>query len=92
MYPGQPQPPAHIDDKFADLHMSSPSAREHGPSACERGPSGLAVAGPIFKNELPRHTPDPPHTAQTLNYPVGPSAYKNERSAYNNGRSGHMAG
>jgi hypothetical protein len=64
--------------------MSEPSARE-------RGPSGPAAADPIF-NELPRHVPETPRTAQTLNYPVGPSAYSDRRSAYNNGWSGHMAG
>jgi hypothetical protein len=61
------------------------------PSTRERGPSGPAVVGPIF-NELPRHAPEPPHTAQTLNYPVGPSAYNDRRSAYYNGRFGHMVG
>jgi hypothetical protein len=44
-----------------------------GPSARERGPSGPATAGPIF-NELLRHAPEPQHTTQNLNYPVGPSA------------------
>jgi hypothetical protein len=57
-YPGQPQPPTHIGDKFANLRISGPSARD-------RGPSGPAAAGPIF-NELLRHAPEPPHTAQTL--------------------------
>jgi hypothetical protein len=28
MYPGQQQPPMHIDDKFANLRMSGPSTRE----------------------------------------------------------------
>jgi hypothetical protein len=84
-YPGQPQPPTHIDDKLADLHMS-------GPSACERGPSGPAVAGPIFRNELPRPAPDPPRTMQTLDNPFKPSAYGTRQSEYNTGRSGHMAG
>jgi hypothetical protein len=81
-YPGQPQPPMHIGDKFADLCMS-------GPSAYERGPSGPAAASPIF-DELPRHEPEPPRSTQTLNYPVGPSAYSDGRSVYNNRRSGHM--
>jgi hypothetical protein len=35
-----------------------------------RGPSGPAAAGPIFRN-----APEQLRTAQTLNYPVGPSAY-----------------
>jgi hypothetical protein len=83
-YPGQPQRPTHISDKFADLCMS-------GPSAHERGPSGLVVVGPIF-DELPRHAPEPPRTTQTLNYPVRPSAYSDEQSAYNNERFGHMPG
>jgi hypothetical protein len=82
-YPRQPQPPMHIGDKFTDLRMSGPSARE-------RGPSGPAMTSPIF-NELPSHVPEPPRTAQTLNYPVGPSAYSDGRSAYNNGWFGHMA-
>jgi hypothetical protein len=50
-YPEQPQ----IGSKSVDLHMSGPSARDHGPS-------GPATAGPIF-NELPRHAPEPPHMA-----------------------------
>jgi hypothetical protein len=83
MYPGQPHPPTHIGDKFADLRMSEPSARE-------RGSSGLVEADPNF-NELLRHAPEPPHIAQTLNYPVGRSAYSDRRFAYNNGRFGHMA-
>jgi hypothetical protein len=41
--PGQPQPPTHIDDKFADLRMSGSSARE-------RRPFGPAAAGPILMN------------------------------------------
>jgi hypothetical protein len=61
------------------------------PSARERGPSGPATAGPIV-NELPRHAPKPPHMAQNLNYPVGPSAYNDGWSAYNHGRSGYMSG
>jgi hypothetical protein len=83
-YPGQPQPPTHIGDKFADQHMSAPSAHE-------RGPSGPAAADPVF-NELPRHAPEPPRTAQTLNYPVRRCAYSDGRSTYNSGRSSHMAG
>jgi hypothetical protein len=83
-YPGQPQPSTDIDDKFVDLRMSGPSAREHGPSR-------PAAAGPIF-NELSRHALELPHTTQTLNYPIGLSAYDDGWSAYNNGRSGHMAG
>jgi hypothetical protein len=63
-----------------------------GPFARERGPSGPPAAGPIFRKELPRHTPESPHTAQTLNYPVGSSAYCDGQSAYNNRRCGHMAG
>jgi hypothetical protein len=49
-YPGQPKPPTQIGGKSADLCMTIPSARE-------RGPSGPAVAGPIFRNELPRPNP-----------------------------------
>jgi hypothetical protein len=83
-YLGQPQLPTQIGDIFADLHMSRPSARE-------RGPSRPAAAGPIF-NELPTHAPEPPRTAQTLNYPVERSAYSDGRSIYHNGCSGRMAG
>jgi hypothetical protein len=86
-YPEQPQ----IGSKSADLHISGPSPRE-------RGPSGPATTGPIF-NELPRHAPEPPHMAQNLNYPVGPSTYNDGRSAYNHGwstynhgRSGYISG
>jgi hypothetical protein len=64
--PGQPQPPTHIGNELAKMQMTGPSARE-------RGPSGPATAGPIF-NELLRHAPEPQHTTQNLNYPVGPSA------------------
>jgi hypothetical protein len=80
MYPGQQQTPTHIGDKFDDLRMSGPSTRE-----C--GPSGPATVDPIF-NELPRHTSELPHSMQSLNYLVGPSAYNDERSAYDQGRSG----
>jgi hypothetical protein len=79
-YPEQPQ----IGSKPADLHMPGPSARE-------RGPSGPATVGPIF-NELPTHVPEPHRIAHNLNYPVGPSAYSDRRSAYNHGQSGYMFG
>jgi hypothetical protein len=62
-----------------------------GPSTRERGPFGPA-ASTIFKNELPKHAPEPPRTAQTLNFPVGLSAYSDGHSTYNNERSDHMAG
>jgi hypothetical protein len=65
-YPGQPQPPTQIGGKSADLRMSGPSARE-------RGPSGPALAGPVFRNKLPRPAPESPRTVQTLNDPFGPS-------------------
>jgi hypothetical protein len=81
-YPEQPQPPIYISNILADLHISGPSTRE-------RGPSGPTTAGPIF-TELPRHAPEQSRTAQTLNYPVRPSAYSDGRSAYNNGRSSHV--
>jgi hypothetical protein len=84
MYLGQPQPPTHIGDKFADLRMSGPSARE-------RGSSGPAAADPIFRSELPRPAPKPPHAVQTLDNPFGPSAYGARQSKYNVGWSGHMA-
>jgi hypothetical protein len=83
-YPKQPQPPTQIGNKLADLHMSGSSARE-------RGPSEPATAGPIF-TELPRHAPEQPRTAQTLNYPIELSAYSDGRSAYSDGRSSHVAG
>jgi hypothetical protein len=79
-YPEQPQ----IGSKSADLHMPGPSARE-------RGPSGPATAEPIF-NDLPRHAPEPQHMTHNLNYRVRLSAYNNEWSAYNHGRSGPMFG
>jgi hypothetical protein len=85
MYPGQRQPPTHIGDKIADLRMSGPSARG-------RGPSGPATADPIFRSELPRPAPKPPHAVQTLDSPFGPFAYGARQSEYNVGRSGHMAG
>jgi hypothetical protein len=84
-YPGQPQPPTHIDNKFANLRMSRPFARE-------RGPSGPAAAGPIFRNELPKPAPEPPRSTQTLDNPFGPSVYGARQSEYNVGRSGHMVG
>jgi hypothetical protein len=62
-----------------------------GPSTRERGPSGPATFGPIF-NELPTHVSEPHRFAQNSNYPVGPSAYHDERSAHNHGRSGPMSG
>jgi hypothetical protein len=85
MYLGQRQPPTHISDKFVDLRMSEPSARE-------RGLSGPAAADPIFRSELPRPAPKPPHAMQTLDNTFGPSAYGVRQSEYNVGRSGHMAG
>jgi hypothetical protein len=85
MYPRQQQPPTHIGNKLADLRMSGPSARE-------RGPSRPAATSPIFRSELPRPTPKPPHIVQTLDNPFGPSAYSARQSEYNAGQSGHMAG
>jgi hypothetical protein len=84
MYPGQQQPTTHIGDKSANLCMSGPSARE-------RGPSEPAAADPIFRSELPRPAPKPPHTMQTLDNPFRPSAYDARQSEYNVGWSGHMA-
>jgi hypothetical protein len=85
MYPGQRQPPTHISDKFADLRMSGPSARASGPS-------GPEATDPIFRSELLRPAPKPPHAVQTLDNPFRPSAYGVRQSEYNVGRSGHMAG
>jgi hypothetical protein len=85
VYPRQRQPPTHIGDKFADLRMSEPSA--HG-----REPSGPAAADPIFRSELPRPTPKPPHATRTLDNPFRPSAYDARQPEYNVGQSGHMAG
>jgi hypothetical protein len=84
MYLGQQHPPTHIGDKFVDLRMSRPFARE-------RGSSGLATADPIFRSKLPRPAPKPPHTVQTLDNPFRPSAYGARQSEYNVGRSSHMA-
>ena len=67
MYPRQRQYPTHIGDKFADLRMSGPSARD-----C--GPSGPAAVDPIFRSELSRPAPKPPHTVQTLDNPFRPSS------------------
>jgi hypothetical protein len=78
-YPEQPQPPAHIDNKLADLHMSGLSARE-------RRPSGTATAEPIL-NELLRYASEPPHVTQALNQTNRPSAYDNGWSAYPTERS-----
>jgi hypothetical protein len=85
MYLGQQQPPTHIDDKFADLRMSGLSTRE-------RGPSEPAAADPIFRSELPRPAPKPPHTVQTLDNPFRSSAYDARQSKYDVGWSGHIAG
>jgi hypothetical protein len=84
MYPGQQQPPTHIGDKFVDLRMSGPSARE-------RGPFGPATVGLIF-NELQRYVSKPPLATQALNYPIGRSAYDHGRSDHMGGRSAHVAG
>jgi hypothetical protein len=56
-----------------------------------RRPPTTAV-DPIFRSELPRSAPKPPHTVQTLDNPFGPSAYDARQSEYNVGRSGHIAG
>jgi hypothetical protein len=84
-YHGQPQPLTQIGRKFADLHTT-------GSSTHERGPYGPAATGPVFRNKLPRPTPELPHTAQTLNNPFGPSACSVGQSEYNTGRSGHITG
>jgi hypothetical protein len=84
-YPEQQQPPMKIGGKSADLRTTGPSARE-------RGPSRPAVAGPVFRNELPRPAPEPPCTAQTLKDPLEPSAYSARQSKYITGRSSHMVG
>jgi hypothetical protein len=85
MYLGQRQPPTHIGDKFADLRMSGPSARD-------RGPSGPATADPIFRSELPRPAPKPPHVVQTIDNPFRPSAYDARQFEYNVGRSAYITG
>jgi hypothetical protein len=85
MYLGQQQPPTHIDDKFVDLRMSGLSTRE-------RGPSEPAATDPIFRSELPRPAPKPPHTVQTLDNPFRSSAYDARQSKYDVGWSGHIAG
>jgi hypothetical protein len=63
-----------------------------GPSARERGPSGPAAADPIFRSELPRPAPKPPHVVQTLDNPFGLSAYGARQSEYNVGRSAYLIG
>jgi hypothetical protein len=78
IYLEQQQPPTHIGDKFADLRVSGPSARE-------RGPSMPAAVDPIFRSELPRPAPKPPHTVQTLDNPFRPFAYDARQSKYNVG-------
>jgi hypothetical protein len=80
-YPGQPQPRTHIGGKSTDL-------RRTGPCTHERGSSGPATTGLVFRNELPRPAPEPPHTAQTLNDPFGPSAYSAGWSGCMTGQSG----
>jgi hypothetical protein len=50
------------------------------------------TADPIFRSELPRPAPKPPHAVQTLDNPFGPSAYGARQSEYNVGWFGHMAG
>jgi hypothetical protein len=60
------------------------------PSVRGRGPSGPAVADPIFRSELPRPAPKPPHAVQTLDNPFGPSAYGARQSEYNVGRSAYL--
>jgi hypothetical protein len=77
--PEQPQPPTHIGNKLADLHMSRPSAREHEPSR-------PTTTSPNF-NELPRYVSEPPHVTQVLNHLDRPLAYDHGRSAYPTGRS-----
>jgi hypothetical protein len=85
MYLGQQQPPTHIDYKFANLCMSEPFARE-------RGSSEPAAADPIFRSELPRPAPKPPHTMQTLDNPFESSAYGARQSEYNVRRSTYLTG
>jgi hypothetical protein len=79
-HPRKPRSPTQISDKFTDLRMSGPFARE-------RGLSGPAAAGPIFRN-----APETPRTAQTLNYPVGSSVYNDGWSGHMSGQSAHTAG
>jgi hypothetical protein len=85
MYPRQQQPPTHIGDKFADTRMPRPSTRE-------REPFGPAAVDPIFRSELSRPAPKPPHTVQTLDNPFRPSTYDARQSEYNPRWSDHMAG
>jgi hypothetical protein len=83
-YSEQPQLPTHIDNKLVDLHMTGPSAREHGPF-------GPATARPIF-NELPRYASEPPHVTQALNHPDRLSAYDHGRPAQPTGRRAYPTG
>jgi hypothetical protein len=84
-YSRKPQPPTHIDDKLTDLRMSGPSAHEHGPSE-------PAAAGPIFRSELSRPAPKPPHTLITLDNPFRQSAYGAKQSAHVAERSAYLTG
>jgi hypothetical protein len=63
-----------------------------GPFARGRRPSGPAAADPIFRSELPRPAPKPPHVVQTLDNPFVLSVYGARQSKYNVGQSGHMSG
>jgi hypothetical protein len=83
MYPGQPQPPTQIDEKFADLRMSGPSARERDPSGqrrpvpfLEMNYRDLLPSRNILHttysthSDHPRMTPDSPNTT-----PDGPATW-----------------
>jgi hypothetical protein len=74
-YPRQPQPPAHIRGKLADLRMT--------------GPSRPAAVGPVFQTKLSKFAPEPSHPAQTLNDEFGLSTHSIVQSEYITRRSDH---
>jgi hypothetical protein len=79
--------------RMARLKACEPGGSGEGlRSARGRGPSGPAAADPIFRSELPRPAPKPPHAVQTLDSPFGPSAYGARQSEYNVGRSAYSTG
>lgn len=58
----QLQPSTQIEGKSTDLRIARPSAHEHRPSV-------PTAADLVFQTELPKSTPGPPYSAQTLTYP-----------------------
>jgi hypothetical protein len=75
-YHRQPHPPMQIGGKPTDLRTIEPSARE-------RGPSGPTAADPVFRTELLKPTPGPPHLSQTLNEQFRPSMPDSSNTSLN---------